>query len=281
MVRDAGDPDGVPVVHFHGTPGSRLEVDFGAEAARRRGVRLITFDRPGYGRSEAAPTSLDLVARDVEVIVESLGVGRFAASGWSGGGPFALATAATLTDRVVRVGICGGVAPVQQVPGAGEALTENDHLALSYLPGEPERAADVFFAGNEELLNLMVSVLDDEQAPWIDRQWGVSDPEVVADPAARRAIFVSFREAMRQGARAIAWDNVAFVGPWGIDLGAVTCPVHLWYGDRDQMVSPAHGEWLARELPDARLVRCAGEGHLVPLRHWDEILTALSRDLPG
>lgn len=275
MVRDAGDPEGVPVVHFHGTPGSRLEVDFGAETAQRLGVRLISFDRPGYGRSDAGPIALGSVAKDVEAIADTLGVGQFAASGWSGGGPFALATASVLADRVSRVGVAGGLGPVLQVPGARGALTDNDRLALSCLPDHPDQAAALFFSGNEDLLTAMMSVLDDAQAPWIDWQWSVSDPEVVADPAARQALFVSFREAMRQGPMAIAWDNVAFVGPWGVDLGSITCPVDLWYGDRDQMAPAEHGEWLAQQLPDAHLTILPGEGHLVPLRHWDEILTAL------
>lgn len=275
-VRDAGDRDGAPVVHFHGTPGSRLEVDFGADAARRLGVRLISFDRPGYGRSDAGPIALDSVAEDVEVIADALGVGRFAVSGWSGGGPFALAAASVLADRVSRVGVAGGLGPVLQVPGAREALTENDHLALSHLPDRPDRAAALFYSGNQDLLDAMMSVIDDAQAPWVDWQWSASDPEVVADPAARQALFVSFREAMRQGPMAIAWDNVAFVGPWGVDLDAITCPVHLWYGERDEMAPPAHGQWLAQQLPDAHLTIVPGEGHLVLLRHWEEILTVLS-----
>ncbi|WP_182523648.1 alpha/beta fold hydrolase [Nocardioides dongkuii] len=281
MVRDTGEPDGAPVVHFHGTPGSRLEVDFGAETARRMGVRLITFDRPGYGRSDPAPSSLELVARDVEVIADTLGVGQFAASGWSGGGPYALATAAVLADRVTQVGVSGGLAPVQQMPGARETLEDNDLRALAYLPDQPARAAEQFFVGNEDLLAAMMSVLDDEQAPWVDWLWGLSDPEVVADPAARQALFVSFREALRQGPMAIAWDNVAFVGPWGVDLDDVGCPVHLWYGDRDQMVAASHGQWLAQQLPDAQLVVFPGEGHLLPLRHWDEMLGTLRPRDPG
>ncbi len=276
-VRDGGDPRGVPVVHFHGTPGSRLEAERAGEIGRRIGVRVIGFDRPGYGGSDAAPTSLRLVARDVEAIADRLEVERFAALGWSGGGPFALATAAVLGDRVTRVGVSGGPGRVADVPGARDALDANDLRALSYLPDEPGRAAEQFRAGNAELLDAMMSVRDDASAPWIDWQWGASDPEVVADAGARQALFASFREALRQGPMGIAWDNVAFVGPWGIRLEDITCPVHLWYGDRDAMVAPAHGEWLARHLPHAELVRHPGEGHLLPWRHWEQMLGVLVR----
>ncbi|MQW76505.1 alpha/beta fold hydrolase [Nocardioides sp. dk4132] len=277
MVRDGGDPHGVPVVHFHGTPGSRLEAGSGAEVGRRMGARVIGFDRPGYGGSDPAPTSLRLVARDVEAIADRLGLERFACLGWSGGGPFALAAAAVLGERVTRVGVSGGPGPVSDVPGARDALDANDLQALAYLPDAPDRAAEQFRAGNAELLDAMMSVREDAAAPWIDWQWAASDPDVVADAGARQALFASFREALRQGPMGIAWDNVAFVGPWGIRLEDVACPVHLWYGDRDAMVAPAHGEWLAEHLPHAELVRYPGEGHLLPLRHWEQMLGVLVR----
>ena len=79
-----------------------------------------------------------------------------------------------------------------------------------------DAVAEVFLSYNKDLTDGMMSVLDDEAAPWIDWMWGASDTEVVNDQTTRRALFVSFREALRQGPMAIAWDNVAFVGPWGI-----------------------------------------------------------------
>lgn len=275
-VHDAGEPQGRPIVYFHGTPGSRRDVVFGDESASGLGVRVISFDRPGYGGSQFAPYSLSSVAHDAAAIADVLGLDRFAALGWSGGGPFALATAAVLGERVTRAGVAGGTAPFQLMPGAMDGFTDDDRLALSYLPGEPARAADQFRLGNEEMLQLMMSVRDDEQAPWIDWLWGETDPDVVSDPVLRRSLFSVLHEGLRQGPMGVAWDNVAWTGPWDVDLRDVRCPVHLWYGERDQMVPPAHGEWLRDHLPDARLVLYSGEGHLVPMLHWAEMLETLT-----
>jgi pimeloyl-ACP methyl ester carboxylesterase len=134
MVRDAGDPQGVPVVYFHGTPGSRLDVSFGDELATGMGVRVISLDRPGYGRSDPGPFGLSRIASDAEAMADGAGVGRFAALGWSGGGPFALAASAVLGERVTRVGVVAGEGPVQQVPGARDRLDAND---LSPPSGDP------------------------------------------------------------------------------------------------------------------------------------------------
>lgn len=276
MVRVAGDEDGFPVVHCHGTPGSRLEVSFGDEIAHQQSIRIISFDRPGYGQSDPASSSLGLVAQDVESIVDALRVGQFATLGWSGGGPFALAVAAAMSDRVTHVGVSGGLAPVQQMPGAREELSENDLRALAYLPDEPDRAAAQFLEDNKVFLDTMMSARNDPTAPWIDWQWGESDADAITDQQVRDALFVSFHEALRQSPAAIAWDNVAFIGPWGFDFADVASPVHLWYGDRDLMAPSSNGTWLAQHLPNAELVVFEGEGHLLPLRHWAEMLRAVT-----
>src|SRR5262252_7876823 len=91
QVRDAGDPGGAVVMYFHGTPGSRLDLSFGEDLAARRGVRLVSFDRPGYGGSTPAPFGLVSTGADAHAVADALGVAQFAALGVSGGGPGALA----------------------------------------------------------------------------------------------------------------------------------------------------------------------------------------------
>jgi len=161
------------------------------------------------------------------------------------------------------------------MPGAHESLTTGDLEALALLPHDPGGAAELFYSGNAATLDAMTSVRDDAAAPWIDWMFAGSDPAVIAGPAARRALFVSFREALRQGAGAIAWDNVAFVGPWGFRVEDVVAPVRLWYGDDDEMAPPAHGRWLEAHLRAAHLTVYPGEGHLLPLTHWPDMLREL------
>lgn len=275
-VRDAGDRQGQPVIYFHGTPGSRLDVSFGDDIAADLGVRVISFDRPGYGRSEPGAYSLGSVAQDAGALADHLGLDRFATLGWSGGGPFALAAAATLGERVSGVGVACAHAPFQEMPGAMDSFTDEDRAALAFLPDEPSRAAEQFRAANQEMFDLMLSVRDDEGAPWVDWMWGESDPDVVADPAARRALFTVVNEGLRQDAMGICWDNVAWTGAWGFDVAQVLCPVGLWYGGQDTMAPLAHGQWLSEHLPEATLTVYPDEGHLVPIRHWREMLQALA-----
>ena len=276
MVREAGDPTGTPVLYFHGTPGCRLDVAVGDEIAATLGVRVISFDRPGYGGSDGAPFGLRRIAEDAEAVADSCGLARFATMGWSGGGPYALAAAAAMGDRVTRVGVACGPGPFQRVPGALDRLGDGDLEALSYLPDQPERAAAQFCVGSE----VMVAVREDEQAlmSGMDAVFGGVDADVLADPAMRHHLFVTMSEALRQGFMGVGWDNVAWVGEWDIEVAAVRCPVNLWYGAGDQMMPVANGEWLEHHLRDAELTIYADEGHLLLLRHWPDMLRAL---LPG
>lgn len=186
-----------------------------------------------------------------------------------------MAAAALAGERVTRVGVACGPAPFQEMPGAMDAFTESDRMALEFLPEHPDRAAEQFRIGNDEMLQAMLSARDDEDAPWIDWMWGDTDPDVVSDPVMRRSLSTVVREGLRQDAMGICWDNVAWGGPWGFGLDEVLPPVHLWYGGRDRMMPPANGQWLNENLPDAALTVHPNDGHLLPMRHWQQILLKL------
>jgi len=275
-VRDAGDPDGTVVMYFHGTPGSRLDLCYGEQLAAEHGVRLVSFDRPGYGGSTPAPFGLASIAADAHAIADDLGVVRFATLGMSGGGPGALAAATVPGGRVIRAGIASGAGPFQLVPGALDGLDDSDRAAVSLLPGDPVAAASAFAAEFEPLAELsrvpggsgVVSAFEDLLSP--------RDRELLGDQRYASAFAETMREALRPGTSGAGWDNVSWIGEWDIDLGAIRCPVLLWYGSDDRLAPPAHGWWLAQNLPSARLVLRDGEGHLGIYEHLGEMLGALT-----
>lgn len=268
-----GDPAGVAVLHYHGTPGSRLELAWAHDDLVRRGVRLVAFDRPGYGGSSPVPYSLRSGAALGLVVADAAGVGQFAATGWSGGGPFALATAAMAPGRVTAVGVMSGAGPFQHVPGALEQLTGPDVEAVTFLPADPERAAALFASGFPPPDAFpdgpsVAAFFGDAMSP--------RDKELLSDARLSEAFAADLREALCQRAGlGGGWDNVAWVGPWDVDLAAVTCPVLLWYGSEDRMAPPAHAEHLAAELPAATLTMRTGDGHLGPFEHLPQILDQL------
>jgi pimeloyl-ACP methyl ester carboxylesterase len=271
-VQQLGLEDGEPVIHFHGTPGSRLEMDWADELVATAGVRMIAFDRPGYGESTQVPFSLASVAGMALEVADRMGLHRFRTTGWSGGGPFALATAAAAPDRVDAVGVIAGAGPFQLVPGALEALSDGDKAAEKLLPDDPQGAAAGFVEGfdmtqaltsPEALYEMFEPLLCD----WDRTQWHVSGrPE---------AFLADVKEAMKTGVWGCAWDNVAWIGSWDVDVTTVRCPVLLWYGSEDRMATPGHAYWLKENLPAARLTMWDGEGHLLAFVHLAEMLRDL------
>ena len=277
-VRDAGEPDGAVVMYVHGTTVSRLDLLSGEQLAAERGVRLISFDRPGYGGSSPARFGLASIAADAHAIADALGLGRFATLGSSGGGPGALATAAVPGGRVTRAGIASGWAPFQLLPGALDELDDDDRAALSLLPGDPAAAASAFAAWLEPLVEV---VRVSGGAGFVSFFEGMGllssrDSELLRDPRIAPAFDQTVREGLRQGTGGAGWDYVSSIGDWDIDLSAVRCPVLLWYGSDDRMVPLKHGSWLAEHLPRAQLVVRDGEGHAGIFEHLGEMLDALT-----
>ncbi|MCP4504412.1 MAG: prolyl aminopeptidase [Deltaproteobacteria bacterium] len=110
FVEQAGNPEGTPVIFFHGGPGG------GIDPAHRRyfnpdRYRIVLFDQRGSGRSTPHAklehnTTWDLIA-DAECIRERLGIEKWQVFGGSWGSTLALAYAVTHPDRVTSVVLRG------------------------------------------------------------------------------------------------------------------------------------------------------------------------------
>jgi pimeloyl-ACP methyl ester carboxylesterase len=258
-VRVSGPDGGTPLVFHHGTPGAVPQLRALQRAAHERGLRLVTYSRPGYGASTRHPgrTVADAAA-DVAVILDHLGAARCLTAGWSGGGPHALATAALLPGRVRAALVIAGVAPygaagLDFMAGMGEANVEEFGLAL-----RGEAALRPFLdAEATQLRNADARALREGLAtllPEADR--AVLTGEYAEDMAE------NFTEALRPGVDGWLDDDLCFTGPWGFDLARIAVPTHLWQGTADLMVPHAHGAWLAAHIPGVTAHLQEGEGHL-------------------
>ena len=249
-----GDPEGRPVISHHGTPGSGHVREKWVEQARAHGVRLITYDRAGYGASERAPgRSVADIAPDIAAVADALGVERFATWGASGGGPHALACGALLGERVTAVATFAGAGPA-------------DAPDLDFLGGMGEDNVIEFGAaleGEGELRPLlekeargMLAATPDQLVEHMRTILSPPDIAVVTDELGADLI-TSIRAALRSGVDGWVDDDLACVRPWGFEVGAIACPVQVWQGEQDLMVPAAHGRWLASHVPGA-------DGHISP-----------------
>src|SRR5580700_10125376 len=153
-VEDAGTPGGLPVMVHVGTPNSRHLYGRTVADAAARGLRLISYDRPGYGESTPQPgrTMAD-AAGDVRAICAALGIDRLAMWGISGGGPHVLACAALLPDLVVAAASLASSAPygaegLDWFAGMGQENADDFRL----LRADEDAARDKLEKDREEFL---------------------------------------------------------------------------------------------------------------------------------
>lgn len=259
VVYDAGDSGGRPIVFHHGTPSSGLPFDQHVGLAQEQGVRLVSYDRAGYGESTRRPgRRVADVVQDVEAIAGALGLDRFATWGLSGGGPHALATAAGLPERVVAVAAVASIAPpdrldLELTEGMGEGNIVEFGLAQQ---GEEalRPALERDFAGIDAVdvagyIEAMRPFLSDVDAEALNGELGVY-------------LLDGFRRGLARSVDGWVDDDIAFTQPWGFELEAIRVPTLVVQGRHDLMVPWAHGEWLARNLPSAEGWLRDEEGHL-------------------
>ncbi|MDP9301207.1 MAG: alpha/beta hydrolase [Actinomycetota bacterium] len=256
----AGPDDGVPLLSHHGTPGAGIPILSFVEAAAERGMRWVSYSRPGYGGStRLADRTVADCAGDVVAIADHLGFERFFTIGASGGGPHTLACAARLPGRIIG---CAAIAC--PAPWGAEGL--------DWLAGQgPENIAEweATLAGPEELERYLATEAESvgvatSPQDLIDAIGGLL-PDVdrgALTGAFAETLIASGRRAVSNGIWGWLDDDVAFTKDWGFALSEIAVPVSLWQGREDKMVPFAHGGWLSGHVPSVRGHLSDADGHL-------------------
>lgn len=254
-----GPSGGRAVVWLHGTPGARRQIPEAARlAAAELGVRLLGLDRPGVGLStpHLYASVLDFTG-DFEIVLDQLGIDDLAVIGLSGGGPYALASACAMPDRVRAVGVLGGVAPTRGPDAArGGLVGLLNHLApvLPPLRGPMASALTGFVWAIRPVAGRALQAYA-AISPEGDRA-------VLTRPEMKAMFLDDIIGNTRRGMGAPVSDLILFTRDWGFSLQDVDVPVRWWHGDSDHIVPLAHGRHVVARLPDASLTVRPGEGHV-------------------
>lgn len=262
-VEDCADPAGRPVLVHMGTPNSRHLYGPNVRDAAERGLRLICYDRPGYGGSSPQPgrTVADC-AGDVRAICAELGIDRLAMWGISGGGPHVLACAALLPDLVTAAASLASLAPygaegLDYFAGMGQDNVDETRLFLT-----DEAASRAKMDKDREEL-LATSPAD--AAKGIESLLTPTDAAVLHGELAEYLVS-SAQDGLAPGSQGW-WEDNCMIKPWGFDLADIAVPVLLLHGRQDMFVPFGHGEWLAAHIPNVEARLLDDDGHLTLLQN--------------
>lgn len=258
-----GATDGEPVFYFHGMPGSQLEAQPADAIALDLGIRLITPDRPGYGYSEAQDNfSLLDWPNAVSQLADKLNLNRFSILGFSGGGPYALACAHKIADRINQLTLVSSPAPF-------DTDVMQNHISADFKPLYELAAADYSAAIEqisqmaptpESLLNIMQTSL-----PPADR-------ELFNQKHFQKQYLENLTISMRNGVNGIVNDLRNIKLPWQFNLQEIQAHVDIWHGRNDINVGFSIAEYLADSLNNVETHFQDNAGHYFLFSYWHDIL---------
>jgi pimeloyl-ACP methyl ester carboxylesterase len=266
-----GEPQGWPLMFFHGTPGSRIMARFAGPKARELGVRLIAPDRPGFGRSDFQPHRrlLDW-PRDVEELADALNLEKFSVTGVSGGGPYVAACAWKMGERLSKGGIISGLGPADRVwreLGLGHRFT----ALMMRQSGLINPILQVLAWGAQRRPEMIIKAMG-------LRAFG-EDRRILSEPIVQATQIDSIVEAFRGGPQGTAYELELFSRPWGFEVEDIKIPVYLWHGEADAIVPVSLGRYLADHIPYCQARFIPKAGHLWIFEGYEEIFQVLQGNI--
>jgi pimeloyl-ACP methyl ester carboxylesterase len=265
-----GAQRGLPVLGFHGTPGSRFMFRLVHEPARRLGMRIIAPERPGFGLSTYQHNRcLSDWASDIAELANHLGLKHFGVAGISGGGPYAAACAALLPSRVAMAALISPVGPLCP-PDSPPTIGTTRYVTFRVLPRVMPAMRGAFTLGRLMFLNA-----PDTMYGFIKKRACLADRLILHRPEIRRNLVEGVSEGLRPGVRGLIREMQIFCKPWNLPFHAVKAPVLLWQGTNDRNVPLPASLHLARLIPGCELRALEGAGHYWIFEHIEEVLKAI------
>ena len=265
-----GTPEGIPVFHFNGSGGSRLEHPADLNILTELGIRYISTDRPGHGNSSPKQDRelLDW-PDDVACIADHLGIDKFHVLGWSAGGSHALACAYIMPERVISGAIVSGLAPPNR-PNPYEGY--KGFLKLLMMLGRKfPKLVYVFRRMAAKQINKPSAKIGDKFVKSLPEV----DQKPFDNPAVKEMLIADIKEGYKQGGDGPARDDIIINFPWGFDIKEIQTRFDIWQGDSDKNVPVNQGKYQAELLPANNFHLLQNRGHMFLLDEWKNVLYEL------
>jgi pimeloyl-ACP methyl ester carboxylesterase len=271
---------GTPVIYFHGTSSSRLEVLLLKNLANNAQLQLIGVDRPGYGLSSYKPRkNLQDFNDDINCLATYLGFERFAVLGWSGGGVFALSYCAYNPNRVTKLVLVGAPSLpfdvstahnmplaryIMKLPYVGELAMRQ--LSRQLLKANGDTKAFLATPQGKQLLH---GASSSDLTFFNNLQW-------------LSQMYHSMAEAFHQGnigVKAVVDEHQIFVKPWDLPFSAINGEnMWIWHGAQDLTCRVNNAYEIAKVVPNSKLEIFSNSGHCVMFEHIERLSSIFSQN---
>jgi len=271
--REYGDPQGIPVLFFHGCIHSRHTIHPQSRYAETNEIRLIVPERPGFGDSTLLPKGKDsdYYSRDVEQLLDHLGIDRIFVLSDASGAQAAFLSSCFLPRRIQKTAIVS-VYPEPRFDFPEKALKAERIMLKTY-----QTFPAVFHTHIAKIILRNLSRNPENYFNNVMDQLAASDREIITSPEHRMIVAESFENAYPDNIRGFTDDFMQRVKPWKFDIENCSVPVHIWHGSANTIVPIDTAEKIAAILPNGSLHTVEEGGHYIIVSHWDEILEELVR----
>ncbi len=274
---DSGDPQGHPVIFMHGIAGSRYLRHPDDDILMRQSIRLIIPERPGSGDSDPLPNRRIIDwPQDITELADHLQLGQFSVLGYSAGTGYALAVAAAMPQRVLTLNLVAAVPPIIELEDL-RAFNPVFCMTLFVARYTPSLLP--------ALMRVMVKDIRRNVYQYLEKIFADApeqDREILANPKLRANIAAGLRASVKCNEQEIAQEVLITAKDWELDLNQIHMPAHIWYGEKDPLVSLGAAQKLAGMLPNAQLNVVPAAGHYLLYSHWQELLSAINKSAsPG
>lgn len=263
-----GDSQGTVIFYYHGWPSARVQGELMDEVGKRYGLRIVAPDRPGIGLSDFQPKRTLLDWPDtLEQLAAHVKAEKFHVMGWSGGGPYVLATAKCMPERLISATICCGAPPL--------TFLGYEHMFWVYRLMIRLRHAFPSILGVLLRAGKIISSGEPDKAPlkWFMAMLGSEDRRVLSDPAIFKIVRLGILEALRRGPRMVIADADIYLSEWGFELSSIDTLIHFWHGKEDRNISWKYSEQVASLMANTSTHWLENEGHYsLPITHSERII---------
>jgi len=267
--REYGDPEGVPLIFLHSMVHSRKVFNPFSDCIERLGVRVISPERPGYGRSEMQlKRSIGEFAKDVAQLADHLGIERFYMAGEMDGSSYVLACAHHLPERVIAASVISCLPKPEE--DEIEKLISFERTIMMLMKKTP-----IFINHLGKILIRGMQKNPDKYFERFGKELCEPDRNIFMTPEHRAVFRESLENITAENIDGFIDNYFSRLFPWDFDPSKIKVPVQLWHGEQDQRSPIRFARKLASDIPDCTAQFIEDGGHCIFYSHWQQALTAL------